>query len=550
MFSLNNYLNESLQSSKLYFEILNEPGGLFKYFQVLPREQKIDNIEYTNNHTLIGDAQAAISDIRDICHEVFNTYDVPRETNKYYPIKNTLSLQAIKNYNKLYNEAIKKYLYAMQHIFDKPNPRVFGEFVANGYNVDLFNITDDNFKKLTYKQCREMDKGIFDEMLSSERYTIFWFSSATNQLLAITRGGKILQFGTQAVDTDNYDKRHYFPVQIDRLKQNTDAEYLIDYIRTDVLDDGTELHWPHTTNNQYGDKQYGFNFINRKNLILPRNGSGRYTPYVIGNPFVNTSPIRNKVGWTKDDYIIIYMPESFMIDSETGTYKNVSFHGNKLSYNDWKSARGEGKRQRQIDYVQQYKKYKWQYDNEGKIIPYTIDGQKYLYDFDENGKTIVTPVESTESYADAFNMEFRKKNVEHYRYLIKQKSSNKEVIIFSKAVKDFSSKTLSYLDKIEEFENKVDLSKRIDGNFNDRIQRAINNILYTISRMKYTLEDFEKYTKEYESSNEDERTEANITNGIQRYMKWLKNQSDEINNEYEILDEIFNSEELKKIIEK
>jgi methyl-accepting chemotaxis protein len=147
-------------------------------------------------------------------------------------------------------------------------------------------------------------------------------------------------------------------------------------------------------------------------------------------------------------------------------------------------------------------------------------------------------------------MEFRKKNVEHYRYLIKQKSSNKEVIIFSKAVKDFSSKTLSYLDKIEEFENKVDLSKRINGNFNDRIQRAINNILYTISRMKYTLEDFEKYTKEYESSNEDERTEANITNGIQRYMKWLKNQSDEINNEYEILDEIFNSEELKKIIEK
>ena len=232
----------------------------------------------------------------------------------------------------------------MQHIFDKPNPRVFGEFVANGYNVDLFNITDDNFKKLTYKQCREMDKGIFDEMLSSERYTIFWFSSATNQLLAITRSGKILQFGTQAVDTDNYDKRHYFPVHLDRLKQNTDVEYLIDYIRTDVLEDGTELHWPHTTNNQYGDKQYGFNFINRKNLIRPRNGSGRYTPYVIGNPFVNTSPIRSKVGWTKDDYIIIYMPESFMIDSETGTYKNVSFHGRKISYNDWKSTRGEGKR--------------------------------------------------------------------------------------------------------------------------------------------------------------------------------------------------------------
>ena len=179
--------------------------------------------------------------MQHICQKVFGTYDVPRENNTYYIINDKLSIPAIKNYNKLYNAAIKKYLYAMQHIFDRPNPKVFGEFVSTGNYVDLFNITDDNFKKLTYKQCREMDKGIFDEMLSSERYTIFWFSSATNQLLAITRNGKILQFGTQAVDTYNYDKRHYFPVYLERLKKNTEPEYLIDFIRTDVLKDGTEI---------------------------------------------------------------------------------------------------------------------------------------------------------------------------------------------------------------------------------------------------------------------------------------------------------------------
>jgi hypothetical protein len=60
MFSLNNYLNESLQSSTLYREILNEPGGLFRYFQIFPKEIKVEadknTFKYSNNHNLIGDA--------------------------------------------------------------------------------------------------------------------------------------------------------------------------------------------------------------------------------------------------------------------------------------------------------------------------------------------------------------------------------------------------------------------------------------------------------------------------------------------------------------
>ena len=60
MFSLNNYINESLQSTTLYREILNEPGGLFRYFQMLPKERSVDvdknTFKYSNNHNLIGDA--------------------------------------------------------------------------------------------------------------------------------------------------------------------------------------------------------------------------------------------------------------------------------------------------------------------------------------------------------------------------------------------------------------------------------------------------------------------------------------------------------------
>lgn len=43
MFSLSNFLNESLQSTSLYREIINEPGGFFKYMQTLPNEHNVYN---------------------------------------------------------------------------------------------------------------------------------------------------------------------------------------------------------------------------------------------------------------------------------------------------------------------------------------------------------------------------------------------------------------------------------------------------------------------------------------------------------------------------
>jgi hypothetical protein len=117
---------------------------------------------------------------------------------------------------------------------------------------------------------------------------------------------------------------------------NTLPEKLVDDIRTDTLSDGTEIIWPHLANSAYGDKQYGFNYINNRNLILPRNGYGNYTPYVVGNPFFNTSPIRAKAGWDKDGYVIIYTPEEFVKDEE-GRPKNIGMGGHAMGYNDWKA---------------------------------------------------------------------------------------------------------------------------------------------------------------------------------------------------------------------
>lgn len=551
MFSLNNYLNESLQSTTLYREILNEPGGLFRYFQMLPKERSVvvdkNTFKYSNNHNLIGDAQKYLNQMGDVCHKVFGTstitslYKIEDCMKKY-----NLSIEQVKKYNKEYNALVWKYIKAMSHIFDYPHPRVFGWLVNTDYDEDLYNITDDHFKKMTYKECRD-NKEEFNDICASNRYTVFWFDGKTKQLLAISRNSNIIQFGTQFVDTTNYSKRHAFPANREHLDRMAKKEYLISDIRVDMLPDGTKLDWYYLSNNNYGAKQYGYNYLNSHGMIFPRSGSGKYSPYVIGNPFVSTSPIRNKAGWDKDGYVIIYMPEEFMKDDEDNI-KGPAF-GIRTDYNSWKAQNSESRNEKRRDYAIStlYRKYKWNKDEMGNIIPYTIDGEKYTFEFDENGKAIATPIPSNLKYADAFNLRIRQKNVEHYRYLVKQRSSNKEVILFSKSIKDFSNKALKYLEKVEAVEDNYLNAKEITLKYVENIQNHINGVLYEISRLKRTLEDFEAYLKERE---DEDASEAGTTKGIQRYMDKLQNGSNDINAHFDTIDKLMDTNEIKKLIEK
>jgi hypothetical protein len=150
-------------------------------------------------------------------------------------------------------------------------------------------------------------------------------------------------------------------------------------------------------------------------------------------------------------------------------------------------------------------------------------------------------------YADAFNLRIRQKNVEHYRYLVKQRSSNKEVILFSKSIKDFCNKALKYLEKIEVVEDNYLDAKEMTLRYAENIQSNMNGILYEISRLKRTLEDFEAYLKERE---DEDASEAGTTKGIQRYMDKLQNSSNDINAHFEAIDKLMDTNEIKKLIEK
>ena len=551
MFSLNNYLNESLQSSTLYREILNEPGGLFRYFQIFPKERSVNadknTFKYSNNHNLIGDAQKYLTQMGEVCQKVFGTSSI----TSWYKLedcmkKYNLSIEQVKKYNKEYNALVWKYIKAMSHIFDYPHPRVFGQLVNIDYDADLYNITDDHFKKMTYKECRD-NKDEFNNICASNRYTVFWFDGKTKQLLAVSRNNNIIQFGTQFVDFKDYSKRHAFPTNVEHLDRMAQKEYLIDDIRVDILPDGTKLDWYKLANSNYSSKQYGYSYLNNHGMIFPRSGSGKYSPYVIGNPFVNTSPIRNKAGWDKDGYVIIYMPEEFMKDEE-GRIKGPAF-GIRSDYNSWKAQNSESRNEKRKDYAIStlYRKYKWNRDDNGKIIPYTLDGDRFTFEFDENGKAIATPVSSNLKYADAFNLRIRQKNVEHYRYLVKQRSSNKEVILFSKSIKDFSNKALKYLEKIEVVEDNYLKAHGLTLTYAEQIQNNMNDILWELSRLKRTLEDFETYIKECE---EEDRAETSVTTGIQRYMDKLQHSSNDINAHFDTIDKLMDTNEIKKLIEK
>jgi hypothetical protein len=75
----------------------------------------------------------------------------------------------------------------------------------------------------------------------------------------------------------------------------------------------------------------------------------------------------------------------------------------------------------------------------------------------------------------------------------------------------------------------------------------MNDILWEISRLKRTLEDFEVYVKECE---EEDRPETAVTTGIQRYMDKLQNSSNDINGHFDIIDKLMDTDEIKKLIEK
>lgn len=546
MFSLSNFLNESLQSTSLYKEIINEPGGFFKYMQTLPNEHNVYNSDGERkkyeNHTQIGDARSCLQKIAQISMKVFSNHNVPSVNYRGYHIDPELSVEQVKKLNKRYNDLIDEYVKIITHVFDKPKPSVFGAYVTIGdYKADIFNIIDDNFEKITYDEARK-DKPGFIDLVNNNFSTIFWFRS-DKTLLAISRGNQILAYGTPNVyNQKDGNKCAKFPLPVESVKLLIDKDQLFTDPRRDTLPDGTEVEWPRLNEHTWGGSQRGYAGINYYDLIVERSRK----MHKVGNPFLTTSKIRSDAHWPKDGYVIVYTPTKFAMNRATGEYN--SYNADRYGYNEYKKT-NKNRLNRREDYVNSmtFNKYKWEKDIFGDTIPYSLTGTSYIIDVDKEGNIIKKEVKNDESYADAFNQLIRKKNLEHYRYLLKQKENTKEVKVYAKYVKDTVTKTFLYLQKVDKI--KI-LSMDLDDNFwtsrlfND-MQEAVNEILKNISRIKYEIEQL----SEYLTNKEDDNDEFEKMQKMQRYTQRLKYDQENIESDFQKLDNIFDTPNFKKMFD-
>ena len=546
MFSLSNFLNESLQSTSLYREIINEPGGFFKYMQTLPNEHNVYNSDGERkkyaNHTQIGDARDCLKKIATISMKVFSNHNVPSVNYRGYHINPELSVEQVKKLNKRYNDLIDEYVKIITHVFDKPKPSVFGAYVTIGdYTSDIFNITDDNFKKITYDEARK-DKPGFIDLTNSNFSTMFWFRS-DKTLLAISRGNQILAYGTPNVyNQKDGNKCAKFPLPVESVKLLIDESQLFTDPRIDTLPDGTSVEWPRLNEHTWGGSQRGYAGINYYDLIVERSRK----MHKVGNPFLTTSKIRSDAHWPKDGYVIVYTPTKFAKNRTTGEYN--TYNADRYGYNEYKQTNMHRQKKRE-EYVNSmtFNKYKWEKDIFGDTIPYSLTGTSYIIDVDKEGNIIKHEVKNDESYADAFNQLIRKKNLEHYRYLLKQRENAGEVKTYTKYVKDTVTKTFLYLQKVDKI--KI-LSMDLDDNFwTSRLygdmQEAVNEILKNISRIKYEVEQL----SEYLTNKDDNNDEFEKMQKMKRYTERLKYDQINIENDFQKLDTIFDNPKFKKMFD-
>ena len=494
-----NILNESLQSSILYNEILNEPGGFFKY-QFAPNitiHTSSLTLKEEKNRTKVQALLQVIEYIRRILRETFNTTNYPTSTY-YYKILNTLSLDKIKKLNTLYNAQARIFIKLATHIFDKPNPQIFNYIIKGQYKTaDLYNITDLNFKKYTYEELRKRKQDFLLEIADSSKY-IFWFNGDSKELQAITKGNTIYFYG---VNVQGGQAGTFPKYEMEQFRDRMQKEKLLDteHTRTDILSDGTEIKWINIKFNTY-------NLIPDILYINKRVKKSNSKHYTIGNPFTSSSNIQKMAGWNKNGYVIIYTPNEFYKD-ENNKYvsyeidsigqKNTPTAAYLNGYNDWK-IRNYKSVEKHNDFVSSttFNKYKWRKDIYGNVIAYAPDTYNYIYSIDpETGKGIQTRVSNDRPYYDQLYAYYKDKNKRRYNL---EKTTVKSKLIIKKYNKLINDLLVDYLKPISEIIEKFKIvyqqtkETTILSIIYNQAMPVYNGLLNELALIKYNVELLEK----------------------------------------------------------
>lgn len=172
-FDLHSYLalNESYNSNILVNSILNEPSGVFKYFNEYGDNY---NSKGPNDHiiTSLGELDKKIWHINTLFFNYGNKCYIANDKCKWndnfeltinegHPLYDKTE-DEIEKFIQYYESLNNSYITKMQNLFNRPHPKILTTLLAKqrGYrthdiNKILNNLTDDCFKKLTFKEFKD-----------------------------------------------------------------------------------------------------------------------------------------------------------------------------------------------------------------------------------------------------------------------------------------------------------------------------------------------------------------------------------------------------------
>lgn len=466
-FSLKRYikekqLNESLNSDILINEIINDTGGFFRYYKA----------PYKNSmYKRIQEFTVAMKDILDSLFGFFEQNPEPKIDG--IPIDTD---EKVKYVHKKYMEYYNKYMNTVPYVFNKTEPRIFISLISlskyDSYisadslehqtTIDMFNISDDNFKTYYLKELKG-NKVLKQEVLDEvNKYFVFWIDYA-GKIQAVSKTGNMLLFApdnnrTEVLQADNYkiaDTGSIEDMESKVTKDNIEKN-LYTYIYK--LSDGESLIFPSpifakgynykSSKEAVGVQflhflditQYNFHEKDRINVgkfytaasqlqkytDWGRNENDKLIIYKVSTPFDDGT---NKSKWTKrikkrdsDEYTysLVNMPED---DSDQYGYNEYKQWG---IYNPSKEDRVKG-----YEFTSKMK-YKWQRDIFNKYKPYA--GGKTPFPYKGEGNPIfgyersLTDAERMNIYKeDSYCSELAYNNFRDYRYYSQRLKTIKKV---------------------------------------------------------------------------------------------------------------------------
>lgn len=437
------YLTERLQSDTFINDILNDKGKMFTYYK----------LPYTG--TMYKKALDQFKILNNIIYNTFPTYSNEAYDSYSYQHESIKTDEQKKAIYSKYMQALELYKDYTSKLFIKPDPQILSSIILSNQDgsfhmdkIDLFNLTDENFKKYTVSDLKK-NKNLKQYI---NEYAIFWFNSE-GEILVVSVKGTMILF---AIDNDNIkyeDGRIWQSFQGHNLtpeiiEETCRKDNLIVNNLTQTLSDGNILTYPTVSRTSHaGDKRElcGIDFVSNfldlsKYYRYTNDGVKKKLSKVGATPYAKSSKLNKFTGWgnSNDDYFIVYIPENGHKDYDGNIISTKDNGKRKMSdstltgYNEFKLDT-EKERQRKIYFSEQQRKlYKWTKDILGKYHPYAGGKSSQLFKF---GKKLESYDYEKLYGTDEYCSKLAYANILRYKKLIAENRSKIGISNFNKELK-------------------------------------------------------------------------------------------------------------------